>query len=217
MLLQDYTKDQKTMKNSLPFCTYLLAFFAGSLVLLTGCSTPATYVDANSSHMMVNVGQINVQDYASAADTMVNSLIDNLINPGQLKSGTAGEPALMAISKIVNNTSSQIDTDMLVKKIRIALNRTGKVQTTTTMGLGGAEDPLAADQQKAQEFFEDKKHTRLPDYTLSGKIIEQRSKDGSVHQSVFVFQLSLTSRSGIAVWEEEKTIVKQGSTSSIGF
>ena len=201
-----------TLRSSL-----LLAPVAGALALMTGCSTPATYVDSNSSQLVVNVGQINIQDYASAADTMVGSLIDNLINPGQLKSSVAGEPALMAISKIVNNTSKQIDTDMLVKKIRVALLRTGKIQTTTTMGLGGAEDPLAAEQQKAQEFFEDKKHTRLPDYTLSGKIIEQRAKSGSLHQSAFVFQLSLTSRSGVAVWEEEKTIVKQGSTSSVGF
>ena len=205
------------MKTSLRSFALLLATAAGTLVLSSGCSTPAAYVDANSSHLVVNVNQINVQDYANAADTMVNSLIDNLINQGQLKSSAPGEPALMAISKIVNNTSTQIDTDMLVKKIRIALNRTGRIQTTTTMGFGGPEDPLAADQQKAQEFFEDKKHARLPDYTLSGKIIEQKAKAGSIHQSAYVFQLSLTSRSGIAVWEDEKTIVKQGSSSTIGF
>jgi len=199
-----------------PFAV-LLVPIAGSLLLASGCATPATYVDANSSHLVTNVGQINVQDYASAADSMVNSLIDNLINQGQLKSSSAGEPALLAISKIVNNTSQQIDTDMLVKKIRVALLHTGRVQTTTTMGLGGPEDPLAADQQKAQEFFEDNKHARRPDYTLSGKIIEQKSKAGSIRQSAFVFQLSLTSRHGIAVWEDEKTIVKQGSTSSVGF
>ena len=144
-------------------------------------------------------------------------MIDNFINPGQCKSAVAGEPALLAISKIVNNTSSQLDTDLLVKKIRIALNRTGKIQTTTTMGLGAVEDPLAADQQKAQEFFEDKKHARLPDYTLSGKITELRAKAGTTHQSTFAFQLSLTSRSGAAVWEDAKEITKQGGTSSVGF
>jgi uncharacterized protein (TIGR02722 family) len=195
----------------------LLSVPVAGVLLLAGCSTPATYVEPNSSRLVVNVGQINIQDFGSAADTMVNSLIDNFINPGQCKSSVPSEPALLAISKIVNNTSKQIDTDLLVKKIRVALNRTGKIQTTTTLGLGAAEDPLAADQQKAQEFFEDKKHARLPDYTLSGKIIEQRAKDGSTRQSAFVFQLSLTSRSGIAVWEEEKTIIKQGSTSSVGF
>ena len=57
----------------------------------------------------------------------------------------------------------------------------------------------------------------MPDYTLSGKIIGQSAKAGSIRQSAFVFQLSLTSRNGTAVWEDEKTIVKQGSTSSVGF
>lgn len=201
-----------------PLCSFalLLAPVAGAL-WLSGCATPATYVDSNGSQLIVTVGQINIQDFNHASDAMVNSLIDNFINQGQCKSAVPSEPALLAISKIVNNTGSQIDTDLLVKNIRIALNHTGKIQTTTTMGLGGPEDPLAADQQKAQEFFEDKKHARLPDYTLSGKIIEVRAKAGSTRQSTFVFQLSLTSRSGIAVWEDKKEITKQGGSSSIGF
>ena len=197
--------------------SFLLLPVVAALALLSGCATPATYVDNNSSQLVVSVGQINIQDFNSAADTMVNSMIENFISTGQCKSGVPGEPALLAISKIVNNTSKQIDTDLLVKKIRIALNRTGKIQTTTTMGLGGAEDPLAADQLKAQEFFEDKKHTRLPDYTLSGKITELSTKAGSTHQSTFSFMLSLTGKNGIAVWEDAKEITKQGGKSSIGF
>ena len=188
-----------------------------SAFFIAGCATQTTYVDPAGSRLVVNVGKINIQDFANAADTMVNSLIDNLINQGKLQSAVPAEPALLAISRIANNTSQQLETDLLVKKIRVALLRTGKVQTTTTMNLGGPEDPLAADQQKAKEFFEDKKHTRLPDYTLSGKIIQDRSRAGDVRQSAFVFQLSLSSNAGIAVWEEEKTIVKQGSQSQVGF
>ena len=186
-------------------------------LFLTGCATQTAYVPQGSSRLVVNTGKINIQDFEQASETMVQSLIDNLINQGQLKSGVPTEPALMAISRIQNSTGAQLETDLLIKKIRIALNRTGKVQTSTKIGLGGPEDPLAADQQKAQEFFEDKKHTRLPDYTLSGKIIEMQVKAGNVRQGTFVFQLSLTSASGIAVWEEEKTITKQGSRSSVGF
>jgi len=190
---------------------------ASGALLLAGCGTPTTYVDPGSSRMVTSVGRIDIQDFAQAADTMTQSLIDNLINPGKLQSAVPSEPALMAISRIQNNTGQQLDTDLLVKKIRIVLNRTGKVQTSTTMGLGGPEDPLAADQQKAQQFFDDKKHTRLPDYTLSGKIIEVRDQAGSVRQASYVFQLSLSSSSGVAVWEEEKTIVKQGSRPTVGF
>jgi penicillin-binding protein activator len=190
---------------------------ATGVLLLAGCATKTTYVDPASSRMITTVGRIDVQDFAQASDTMVQSLIDNLINAGKLQSAVPSEPALLAISRIQNNTGSQFDTDLLVKKIRVALNRTGRVQTTTTMNLGGPEDPLAADQQKAKEFFEDKKRTRLPDYTLSGKIIEDATRAGSLRQSSFVFQLSLSSASGIAVWEEEKTIVKQGSKPAVGF
>lgn len=195
----------------------LLALGSASL-LLVGCATPqATYVDPAGSRTITTVGSINIQDYANAADTMVSSLIDGVINAGKLEA-PAGQPAMLAISRISNNTSQHVDTDMLVKKIRVALNKTGKVVTTTTMGLGGnAEDPLAQGIKQQTEFLQDKKNTRLPDYSLSGKIIEQRERAGNVRQSSFVFQLSLTSKDGVAVWEEEKTITKQGKRSTVGF
>ena len=193
---------------------------AAGILLLAGCATQTGYVDPSGSRVITSVGKINIQDFAIAADTMVNSLIDDQINLGKLQSAVPSEPALMAISRIQNNTGQQFDTDLLIKKIRVALNRTGKIQTFTTIGIGDPEhpeDPLARDQQKAQEFFGDKKHPRLPDYTLSGKIIEDRSRAGSIRQSAYIFQLSLSSSAGVAVWEEEKTIVKQGNRPSVGF
>lgn len=189
----------------------LLALSVGTLLGLAGCSTDAHYVDPASSRPVTEVGRINVQDFASAADTMVNSLIDSLIGQDKLKSAAPGEPALLAISRIQNSTGQQFDTDQLVKKIRIQLLKTGKVQTSTTMNLGEAEDPLAKEQQARQE------QARLPDYTLSGKILEDRAQSGKLRQSAFIFQLSLSSRAGVAIWEEEKTIIKQGSRPSVGF
>ena len=186
----------------------LLALSVGTLLGLAGCSTDAHYVDPASSRPVTEVGRINVQDFASAADTMVNSLIDSLIGQDKLKSAAPGEPALLAISRIQNSTGQQFDTDQLVKKIRIQLLKTGKVQTSTTMNLGEAEDPLAKEQQE---------NARRPDYTLSGKILEDRAQSGKLRQSAFIFQLSLSSRAGVAIWEEEKTIIKQGSRPSVGF
>jgi uncharacterized protein (TIGR02722 family) len=199
-----------TMKLKLVLCTAALA-------VLTGCATKTAYVDPNSSNLITTTEGINIQDFSQAADAMTASLIDNLINPGQLKSGAPGEPALLAISRIQNNTGQQLDTDMLVKKMRVALLRTGKVQTSTTIAYGGPEDPLAAEQQAAQEFLEDENHSRLPDYTLSGKIIEDRTSAGRTKQTSYTFQLSLSSRAGIGVWEDERTIVKQGKRASVGF
>jgi len=182
-----------------------------------GCAGPkTTYVDPGSSRLVTTTEGVNIQDFSQAADAMVNSLIDQLINPGQLQSGAPGQPALLAISRIQNNTGQQLDTDLLVRKIRIALLRTGKVQTSTTIAFGGPEDPLAAEEQQNNQFFN--QPTRRPDYTLSGKIIEDRTSAGKVRQSAYVFQLALTQvGQGIAVWEEEKTIVKQGGRPSVGF
>lgn len=185
--------------------------------LLAGCAgSKTTYVEPGSSRLVATVDQINIQDFAQASDTMVNSLIDNLINPGGLKSGAPG-PALLAISRIQNNTGQQLDTDLLVKKMRVALLRTGKVLTSTTIAFGGPEDPLAAE-EKQLAAAAGAPVNRRPDYTLSGKIIEDRATAGKVRQAAFIFQLSLTkSPEGIAVWEDEKTIVKQGARPSVGF
>jgi PBP1b-binding outer membrane lipoprotein LpoB len=58
----------------------------------------------------------------------------------------------------------------------------------------------------------------LPDYTLSGKILENRASAEGIQQASYIFQLSLTEvKTGLAVWEEEKTITKQGSKGSVGF
>jgi hypothetical protein len=174
-------------------------------------------VDPNGPRTVATVGQINIQDWDNAANTMINSLIENVISAGRVK-GTPEAPAIMAISRIVNSTGQHIDTDLLVKKIRIALNKTGRVQTTTTVGLGGqAEDPLAKGLKQEKEFFDDKKVTRSPDYTLSGKIIEDRVRQDNIRQSSYVFQLSLTDNTGVAIWEDEKTITKQGKRTGTSF
>src|SRR5271170_51057 len=139
-----------------------------------GCATNAHYVQTGGSESVVTIGQINIQDYIQAA----NAATSDLLASGALDRVTT-PPAVLAISRIVNNTGQQIDTDLLTKKIRIALLQSGKAVTTTTMGLGGtAEDPLAKGLQQENEFKSDQQSTRTPDFTLSGKIIQLAVKAG---------------------------------------
>lgn len=176
-------------------------------LLVAGCATnqSATYVDSKGPRTLVTADQINIQDFANAADEMVNSLIENWINAGKLKSSTPNDSAILAISRIVNGTAQHLDTDMLIKKIRVSLNRTGKVETLMTLS---KEDPMAADLAMEQEVLL-KKRPAGPDYTLSGKILQTQTRSGNTRQMAYTFQLSLTSSRGTAIWEEEKTIVKQ--------
>jgi penicillin-binding protein activator len=193
--------------------TILLSILAAAPFVIGGCSS-AHYVQTGGRESLVNVGQINIQDYIQAADNAAKDLLAS----GALDK-VPTPPAVLAISRIVNSTGQQIDTDLLTKKIRVALLNSGKAQTTTTMGLGGtSEDPLAKGLQQENEFANDQKATRKPDFTLSGKIIETRASSGSTHQSTYSFQLALTdARTGLAVWEGEKEITKQGTRPAVGF
>ena len=197
------------MKIKIPLLVLAAAALVGG-----GCGTNAHYIQTGGKQSVVTIGQINIQDYIQAADTMTGELLasgalDRVANP----------PAVLAISRIVNNTGQQMDMDLLTKKIRVALLQSGKAVTTTTMGLGGkAEDPLAKGLQQENDFKSDQQNTRTPDFTLSGKIIQLAVKAGDTSQSTFSFQLSLTNpKTGLAVWEGEKEITKQGTRSSVGF
>src|SRR5271170_7167556 len=196
------------MKNKI-----LFPVLAATISLVgAGCATNAHYIQTGGSQSVVTIGQINIQDYIQAA----NSATSDLLASGVLDR-VKTPPAVLAISRIVNNTGEQIDTDLLTKKIRVALLQSGKAVTTTTFSLGGtAEDPMAKGLQQNNEALTGQSTARTPDFTLSGKIIQTVARDGSTSQSTFSFQLSLTDpRSGLAVWEGEKEITKQGGRSSI--
>ena len=192
--------------------------------LALGCAT-AKYVDHNGRDSIVNVGQINTQDWIRVADELTQSLLLS----GAIQS-VASKPKVLMIGRIKNNTTQHIDTDSLMKKIRVALNKGGRALTTTAVGLDGPEDEsskavreLRADDEFNQTTIPGKGNLVSPDYSLSGKIIQNnaRARRGllpTIRQSEFAFQLSLTDlKTGLAVWEEEKLIVKQGSRAALGW
>ena len=192
--------------------------------LMLGCAT-ARYIDHDGRDSIVNVGQINTQDWIRAADELTQSLLLS----GTINS-VAGKPKVMMIGRIKNNTNQHIDTDSLMKKIRVALNKGGRALTTTAVGLDGPEDEsskavreLRADDEFNQATIPGKGHLVSPDYSVTGKIIQNnaRAKRGllpTIKQSEFAFQLSMTDlKTGLAVWEEEKLIVKQGSRAAVSW
>lgn len=197
--------------------TFLLSSTAALALLATGCATKndAKYIDSQGPATIVSLDSINIQDWNNAADKLVSSLLASnaLDRAPEL-------PAVMAVSRIRNNTGVQVDTDNLTKKIRVALLDTGKVVTTTTLGPDGKqEDAMAADVGAMQAFMAgEKQKTTLPYYTLSGKLLEDRVKSGNTRQVTYTFQLSLTTvKDGLAVWEGEEQITKQGQRSSVGW
>lgn len=208
------------MKHHLKKAIRVAAIGLPALLMLglTGCQSTgsgARYVESQGTETIVTLDQINIQDWNQAADKLVASLLES----GALERAPK-QPAVLAISRIINNTQQQVDTDSLVKKIRVDLNRTGKVVTTTTVGLGGrAEDPLAKSTAEYNAFMNDESTAPvMPHYSLSGKLLEDRAKAGSTRQVTYSFQLSLTEiATGLAVWEEEEQITKMGKRASVGW
>jgi penicillin-binding protein activator len=114
------------------FKTALLgAIVLPAAFVFTGCeSSQVRVVDSKGPDSIVTSG-INPQDWSNAADQLVASLLTS----GALDKAPV-QPAILAIDRIINNTTVNVDTDLLIKKIRVALSQTGKVAITNTMGLG---------------------------------------------------------------------------------
>ena len=133
------------------------------------------------------------------------------------------QPAGILLNQPINTTTQQFDTDAIMKKIRISLLNTGRVQVIMTSDLGGTpEDKIAA---KAQAIKEQKagrggevNMANVPDATLTAKLIEDRVRAGNTRQVAYVLQMSLTdTNTGRAIWEGEAQVVKQGEKSGVGF
>jgi len=201
------------MKSSLLIVPSLLG-----VLTLAGCGTPPTgaqYIDPNGQRAIVDVGKIDFQDFNSAASDLVQSLL----NSNVIQQRRPGQPALFAISRITNDTDQQFDTDQLIGNMRTMLLHSGKVQTLSTVGLGQVQDPLAQQEAAKNAFVQNQGQPNpIPDYTLTGKILMQKTQAGNVNQTAYTFYLTLTDvTTQAAVWEEHKQIVKQGKESSIGF
>ena len=196
------------------FKTALLAgVLAPVAFVFTGCeSAQIRNVDA-SGPQALNTAGINSQDWSNAADQLVNSLLSS----GALERAPS-QPAVLAIDRVLNNTQLNVDTDLLIKKIRVALSQTGKVAITNTMGLG-ERAVVASEAAELDEMSTGKKQKIIaPQFTLYAKLIQQSDKLNGVTQNTYSFQMSLINvKTGLTVWEDDRSIAKQSKKSAIGW
>lgn len=193
------------MKLTAP-SSFTAVLAAGALLALTGCESPTETrtIDAKGPEA-INTSAINSQDWANAADQLLNSLLSS-----EALNNAPRKPAILAVDRIINNTQLMVDTDLLIKKIRVGLTQTGKVAVTNTMGLG-ERAVVASEAAELEEMQSGKKaKTLVPDYTLYAKLIQQTDRNSKLTQNTYSFQMSLVQvKTGLTVWEEEKQISKQ--------
>ncbi|MBQ0762324.1 penicillin-binding protein activator LpoB [Marinobacter psychrophilus] len=190
-----------------------------SLLMLAGCATPTRYIDPAADDGPVTM-TMDYRDFEKAA----TEAVDDMLASGAV-SKPNGERYIMVVSRVTNDTMQRIDTDQLTKKIRVGLLRSGKVVTTTAVGLDGAEDEMSArarELRDSEEFDQSgvqrKGTLKAPDLSLSGKILQRNHTAGKEQQVEYYIQLSLTDLvTGLATWEVETPIIKRGSNESVSW
>jgi uncharacterized protein (TIGR02722 family) len=178
-------------------------------------------VDGRNDRGETTVG-LDYRDFEDAASDSVQSLLSS----GAVNHPQGGRYVLM-ISRIVNDTMQRIDTDQLIKKIRIELLNSGRVVITTAVAAGGAEDSASFDVRsdlRGNDEFDQSRVQRkgtmvAPDLSLSGKIMQRNlTIDRRKQQIEYYFQLTLTDlETGLAIWENEYPIIKRTSGRRAGW
>lgn len=202
---------------------YMLAL---ALSLGACASAPSYVVDEvnNGKNQPVSLG-IDDIDLQNAARDMINSMLASPV----FATSNPNERHVLVISRIINDTMQHFDTDILIKKIRIALLNSGKVYVTTAIGANGTEDKMSKDVRSLRDDDEFNQKTIAKkgslisaNRSLSGKIIQRNTRiKGTFSDSQrvdYYFQLSVTNLdTGLAIWEDEVRINKLGSNRSVAW
>jgi len=188
------------------------------VVTLAACAAqpiPTQRVDGRNDRTPVGMS-LDSRDFQEAAQAMVRSMLES----DRLQARPDGQPRVMAISRITNDTTLRININELLQTIRRELSNSGRIVTSTVIGLEGPSDPLAmqARQQLRQSGEFDQRTVAgrgqavAPDLSLSGQIIGRRTVlDGGAQRMDYTFQLTLTNiRTTVAVWEGQEIITRVG-------
>ncbi|MCO4758002.1 MAG: penicillin-binding protein activator LpoB [Oceanospirillaceae bacterium] len=180
------------------------------VTLTTACAPQTQLLKPGVNEVPTTTGLTNTDFEQAASDAVQSMLVSGSVDRAD------GKKNILVISSILNDTMQRIDTDQLVKKIRVELLRSGKVKTTTAIGLNGAEDAMnnkyaqLAQSRKVNQSTVVKQRFTAPNLSLSGKIIQRNNRLESDNQLIeYYFHLTLTDLSdGLAIWEGETPIRK---------
>lgn len=196
------------MKKIIPVATCLALCACGG-------TSVVDLQDAAQVAAMQQVMELEYRDWTKTAENMTKSMLDS----NALK--TTQKPVI-AIGNIVNDTQQRFDTDILTKKIRTVLLKSGKAQIATNYT---GEDTNADAVRKlrdnieyAQTTIANKGMLVAPNMSLSGKMLQRNLKlESGIFSSVdtrveYYLQLTLTDlNTGLSIWEDEQPIIKEGS------
>ena len=168
----------------------------------------ASYVQDSSEY--VSFG-IDIHDIDRVIESNATSLLDS-----QYVRTLQGK-RLLAIADIANETSEDIDVELMARKLARAMRKSGKFTLTNAIsGSGAKADKLIIDSRKLtkdptynQYTTHEQDTLQAPELSLSGKIAQKSKKIGEVVRVDYIFLLTLSDiKSGKVVWDNEEIISK---------
>jgi len=178
---------------------------------LVACQTPTQYIDP-SDRNTAQTPSLTYADFQGAANQLTGEILASpmLVHP-ELASGSR---YVIHVEGITNDTMQRIDTDQLVKGIRIQLLNSGRFFVTTAFD--GSDNAtremreLDNDPMVDQSTVQPDGTVLAPNFSLTGKILQRNGTlDNDDTRIEYYFQLTLTDlRTGLAYWEGERVIGK---------
>ncbi len=191
----------------------LLIVFSVATILFSGCGTEPHRMDPTGNEGITTVRDLDFKDYQVTAEDLINKLVASNKIPRQAD----GLPPVLMVARLKNSTAAHLDMQLLTQKITIALDKSGQARTTTRVYKDGEFDTgtTRARNLSTEEGFDAKtlqKEATLqaPRYSLSGEITELFRTQGRTQESYYQIYLTVTDvRTGLAVWQDAKEVVKQ--------
>lgn len=152
---------------------------------------------------------IESQDLVAVTDKMVRSILE--VPPIR----AAGQPPIVALDPVVNETRFPINKELFLTRIRVQLNSKagGRVQFVARDRLAALEQERAMKQagQVTSSSDPNRVEFRGADYFLTGKLqgLTTRTSQGTSDYILYSFQL-IDARTSVIVWEDMAEIKKQG-------
>nr|MBQ0091065.1 penicillin-binding protein activator LpoB [Candidatus Enterousia merdequi] len=188
-----------------------------TLCALVSACGGTSVVDLNNEQEVSNMQQVmelEYRDWTNTAENMTKSLIAS----GALDKT---QKPIIAMGDMINDTTQRFDTDVLTKKIRTTLLKSGKAQISTNFNGEDTNSNKVRTLRDNKEYAQDTIATTgtliAPNMSLSGKMLQRNLKlesgwFSSVDTRVeYYLQMTLTDlKSGLSVWEDEQPIIKEG-------
>lgn len=187
---------------------------------VAGCAPQQTQILSERTDQSGNGMGLDSRDFNKAAQAAVQKMMEAgvLNHPG-------GGRYVIAMSRVTNDTMQRVDTDQLVKKIRVAVLNSGKAVVTTAIADNGAEDPMTIRVRQLRQSNEFSQRNvagahemAAPDLSLSGKFLQSDITVDNGQRVDYAFQLSLTDlHTGLAIWEDEEPLSKLGTNRTVAW